>query len=178
VEQPALPEVPAVGAHVTDHVAAYEARFASAPHDRRATLDLVRVLFLAGVDEADAMRRGTEVLSRLDDRVATAQPRPLLLAYEGGFAMLEAKHGIWPWARLRSVRAGLARLDVAVTAAPDNLEVRYLRLVNTLYLPGVFGRGDSAREDLHAVRRLLPHAGADLPPLLVRVMAEVVAGAP
>jgi 15-cis-phytoene synthase len=178
VEQPALPEVPAVGAHVTDHVAAYEARFASAPHDRRATLDLVRVLFLAGVDEADAMRRGTEVLSRLDDRVATAQPRPLLLAYEGGFAMLEAKHGIWPWARLRSVRAGLARLDVAVTAAPDNLEVRYLRLVNTLYLPGVFGRGDSAREDLHAVRRLLPHAGADLPPLLVRVMAEVAAGAP
>jgi hypothetical protein len=93
--------------------------------------------------------------------------RPLLQAYEGAFDALDARHGSWPPARLRAVRSALRQLDAAVAAAPDDVEVRYLRLVNTWYLPGIFGRRDSAREDRDRVEQLMAAAeepGAGVPP--------------
>jgi hypothetical protein len=162
------------------HAHALEARLAADPDDAATALDLARALFLAGVDDRRAVARGAEILSLLQrsgSELSVARV-PLLLAYGGAFLLLDAKHGTWPPARLRSVRAGLERLDAAVAAAPDDVEVRYLRLVSTLYLPGVFGRRESARSDAAALRRLLPAAPATLPPLLHRVMAEVAEAAP
>jgi hypothetical protein len=149
-----------------ERAAQLEAALARAPLDAATALDLARALFFLAVDERDAVARGRDVVSRIhDDMPAFARSHHALLqAYEGAFLALEARHGTWPHARLRAVRSGLRLLDAAVAEAPDDIEVRYLRLVNTHYLPGLFGRRESAREDRRRVEQLLTEARRDVPP--------------
>jgi 15-cis-phytoene synthase len=163
---------PKVGEQVADAVA----RATADPSDADARIDLVRAVFFAAVDDERAVRRGHEAIAvvRRYMPAAAARHEALLLGYEGAFTALEAKHGIWPHARLRAVRRGLARLDAAVAAAPHHLEIRYLRMVTSFHLPSLFGRSEAAREDLHVIEQLLPGSAAHYPPALFRVMAEFV----
>jgi 15-cis-phytoene synthase len=151
-----------------------ESAHAAAPHDAAIGLDLLRSLFFVSVDSAAALPRAQETLERVRGHAPgfARERRSLLLAYEGALLMLHAKHGSWPPARLRAVRGGLERLDAAVAAAPADVEIRYLRLVNTHYMPRFFGRRESAREDLRAVAALLPDAS--LPKALHSVISEFV----
>lgn len=162
-----------------EHVRRLESEHAARPGHAGTMLDLTRALFFVAVDNSAAVSRGSDLVTQLrTDAPAFAHNHaPLILAYEGAFAMLEAKHGAWPPSRLRAVRAGLRRLDDAVAAAPDDVEIRYLRLVNTHYLPGFFGRRDSARQDLAAVQRLMQSPRHGLHPALVPVVAEFLRGA-
>ncbi len=84
-------------------------------------------------------------------------------AYHGALELLEARYGSWPPARLRHARAGFRLLDRAVEAAPDDVEIRYVRLMSYYYLPGFFGKKDIARADLDVVRELLPSARGRIP---------------
>jgi 15-cis-phytoene synthase len=151
-----------------------ESAHAAAPHDAAIGLDLLRSLFFVSVDSAAALPRAQETLERVRAHAPgfARERRSLLLAYEGALLLLHAKHGSWPPARLRAVRGGLDRLDAAVAAAPGDVEIRYLRLVNTHYMPRFLGRRESAREDLRAVAALLPDAS--LPTVLHSVISEFV----
>jgi 15-cis-phytoene synthase len=151
-----------------------ESAHAAAPHDAAIGLDLLRSLFFVSVDSAAALPRAHHTLERVRAHAPgfARERRSLLLAYEGALLMLQAKHGSWPPARLRAVRGGLERLDAAVAAAPGDVEIRYLRLVNTHYMPPFLGRRESAREDLLAVAALLPDAS--LPTALHSVISEFV----
>jgi hypothetical protein len=151
-----------------------ESAHAAAPHDAAIGLDLLRSLFFVSVDSAAALPRAQEALERVRTHAPgfARERRSLLLAYEGALLMLQAKHGSWPPARLRAVRVGLERLDAAVAEAPGDVEIRYLRLVNTHYMPRFLGRRESAREDLRAVAALLPDAS--LPTALHSVIREFV----
>jgi hypothetical protein len=128
-------------------------------------------------------RRAVQQESAVDDAAAlldtlraaapaTGPAAPVLTAYEGAIRLLRAKHGSWPLARLRHVQAGLRLLDRAVADAPDDLEVRWLRLVNGYHLPGIFGRGDTVREDFAAVAALLPERAWHHDPHVVSEIAE------
>jgi phytoene synthase len=165
-------QVPAVEAHV----AAAQQRVAADSLDAAARIDLVRALFFHAVDHETSVVRGhaavAEVRTRLPD--AAAAHAPLLTAYEGAFTALEAKHGFWPHARLRAVRRGLGLLDSAVSAAPTDLEIRYLRMVNGFFLPGLFGRSESVRADLAVLERVLPGSVSLYPAGLFRAMAGFV----
>ena len=146
---------------------------AASPVAGSAALDRVRALFFAAVDDGAAIDDGFAALAEArSGALAERPPDALLLAYDGALTMLRAKHGTWPPSRLRAVRDGLERLDAAVALAPSDVEVLYLRLVNTHYLPGFFGRRDTARADLRAVRVLLPHA----PPTLPAALRDAIAG--
>jgi 15-cis-phytoene synthase len=153
-----------------------DAAVAASPHDPALRLDLIRALFFSAVDDARAVHAGHAELSGL----RAVAPRfadehaALLLAYDGAFAALEAKHGSWPPARLGAVRRGLQSLDSAVQMAPAAVEVRYLRLVNTHYLPAIFGRRDSARDDMRAVAGLLLVPVAGTPDEMRAVMIRFV----
>jgi 15-cis-phytoene synthase len=151
-----------------ERAAHLEALLAAAPADAAVALDLVRALFFVAVDDPHAVVRGRAVLSHLHaEAPAFARSNHALLqAYEGAFLALAARHGTWPLARLRAVRSGLLLLDAAVAAAPDDVEVVYLRLVNTHFLPGLFGRRDTARADLRLVEQLLERPQPDVPPAL------------
>jgi 15-cis-phytoene synthase len=139
-------------------------------------LDLVRALFFVGVEDERAIRLGHATIEQLraDEPRLAARRQHLLAAYEGAFTALEAKHGFWPHARLRAVRRALALLDAAVAADPQDLEIRYLRMINCWYLPSFFGRRDSAHADMSVLERALPQQTDRYPPELFRVMAEFV----
>lgn len=168
-------QAPAAQRAPAAHLAELEAAAAAAPEDRAVALDVIRALYFTAVDDAALVRRGRERVRALQASAAPgAVPEPLLMAYQGAFSMLEAKHGTWPHARLRAVRAGLSHLDRAVQQAPRDPEIRYLRLVSTYYLPGLFGRRDSARDDLRVLAGLLPGAQHSVPPALFAVIADFV----
>jgi hypothetical protein len=94
--------------------------------------------------------------------------------YHGAFTVLRARHSFWPHQKLSHVRAGLAELDRAVDAAPNDAVLRYLRLMGGYYLPGLFGRGDEVSADFSTLARLLPGANAEFPGPMFGVIARFV----
>jgi 15-cis-phytoene synthase len=162
-----------------EHARELEARLSAGPFEPALGMDLARALYFRAVDDAGAVDTGRAALDRLRAEAPdfARAHAPLVLAYDGAFSMLDARHGRWPHARLRAVRTGLARLDAAVAQAPDNLEIRYLRLVSTHYLPSFFGRRDTAREDLRVAAVLVRHDQRDVPPAVRAVIESFIAEA-
>lgn len=130
-------------------------------------LDRLRALYLAAVEDDEAIERGLEEVERLREGSAAGRGGAragLLSAYAGALETLRAKHALWPPAKLRHLRQGLEVLDRAVEEHPEVAEIRYLRLMSCYYLPGVLGRRGSVREDFAALARLLPDARDEYPP--------------
>lgn len=126
----------------------------------------LRSHYRAAVEDESAIERGL----READAVRARSPRSsgshldaTLSAYRGALVTLRAKHALWPRAKLRHLRAGLAVLDSTIARHPDHAEARYLRLMSCYYLPGVLGRKWSVREDFAALARLLPHVRHQYP---------------
>lgn len=131
-------------------------------------LQELRTRYLLAVDDADQIDPARRVLDTLrqsteDSPADGGPPAELLSAWDAALRLLDAKHGFWPRERLRLLRDGLGELDRLVAAHPRQIEIRYLRLVNTAFLPGILGRGDSSREDLAVLARLLPGAAGEYP---------------
>jgi hypothetical protein len=72
-------------------------------------------------------------------------------AYHGALTVMRARYAFWPGRKLRYLRAGLQSLDDEVSAHPDAVEFRYLRLISCYYLPRFLSRSWSVEEDAHAV---------------------------
>ena len=128
-------------------------------------LERVRQIYGEALTAERAIPRGLAEIERLragpDGR--HAETAAALAAYRGAFTVLRAKHGLWPPDRLRHTRNGLAVLDSVETAHPAHAEARYLRLMSAYYLPGLFGRGWSVRDDFAALARLLPAVQDEYP---------------
>jgi len=126
-------------------------------------------LWIQGVDREAAVEEGLAAVSTLRARLDPPPPAQdrLLRAYRGSFLALRSKHGRWPGERLRNLRDGNAFMDAAVAEAPDDVAVRYIRLMSGFYLPGFFGRGEEVDADMAALIRLLPDRGHRLPAELV-----------
>lgn len=122
----------------------------------RSGLEQVRQLYLEAVESERAIARGLAEVERMRAATRDAGLDATLTAYSGAFTTLRAKHGIWPPDRLRHTRAGLAVMDAVIAGHPGDAEARYLRLMSCYYLPGLFGRTWSVRDDFAALARLLP----------------------
>jgi hypothetical protein len=149
---------------------------AQAPNPPRSGIEEVRRLYGEAVRSERAIGAGLAEVERMRIGPAgrDASTGATLSAYTGAFIVLRAKHGIWPPDRLRNVRTGLAVLDSVVAAHPDHAEARYLRLMSCYYLPGLFGRGWSVRDDFAALSRLLPRVRAQYPAELYQVIVRFV----
>lgn len=130
-----------------------------------AGLERVRQIYGEALTAERAIPRGLAEVERLRAGPAGrhAETAAALTAYRGAFTVLRAKHGLWPPDRLRHTRNGLAVLDSVVAAHPGHAEARYLRLMSAYYLPGLFGRGWSVRDDFAALARLLPSVQDEYP---------------
>lgn len=73
---------------------------------------------------------------------------PVIAAYLGSARLLESSRAKLPWRKGKLARQGLALLDRAVAASPDNPEIRFLRGVSTFHLPSAFGFQAKAADDL------------------------------
>jgi 15-cis-phytoene synthase len=130
----------------------------ASPRDPAALLDVVRGRYFLAVDHLDHIEAGHLALDHLQRTVPAGSSGELALrdGYRGALVALQARHGRWPPQRLRDVQRGLGLLDDAVARDPGSAELRYLRLVTGYYLPGLFGRGATVREDFRALAALLP----------------------
>ena len=129
---------------------------AQRPENDSARLELdrnrMRVLHALAAADGDWMDSARAQLHVLDRREAPA----ITQAYAGALAMLDGKYALWPPRKLEYVRAGRRDLDAAVRAAPDDVEVRYVRLVSGHYLPFFLRDDEQVEADARAVARLLP----------------------
>ncbi len=73
---------------------------------------------------------------------------PTLEAYEGSLRLLEAGRTWALWRKHTLSMDGLAEMDSAVNADPNNLEARFVRALTTWHLPFFFHRKDQAEADL------------------------------
>lgn len=140
----------------------------------QAEIEGVRRLYGEALRLERAIPRGLAAVERLRRGSPDGHAAATLEAYRGAFTVLRARHGVWPPDRLRHTRNGLAVLDSVVAAHPAHAEARYLRLMSCYYLPGLFGRGWSVRDDFAALARLLPSVRAEYPPHLYQAIVRFV----
>lgn len=95
-------------------------------------------------------------------------------AYQGALAVVEAKHALWPPAKLDHLKRAAPLLDSAVARSPNHPEIRYLRLMSCYYLPFFFGRKWSVDADFQALARLLPQSKGLVPEGLRAEVAKFV----
>ena len=75
----------------------------------------------------------------------------MITAYSGSLELLEAARTWAVWKKHTLSQEGLAQMDSAVNAAPDNLEARFVRALTTWHLPFFFHRKAQAESDLAAI---------------------------
>jgi hypothetical protein len=154
-----------------------ERRLAARPDSLGLHLERIGTLYVVAVDAPSRIEDGLRAIDSTAVRFGAAGGAPLdarLRGYRGAFITLRAKHAFWPHHKLRHVREGLAVLDEAVAASPDDAVVRYLRLVSGYYLPALFGRRDAVRADFRRLARLLPDARADFPGAMYATVVRFV----
>jgi hypothetical protein len=76
---------------------------------------------------------------------------PLVTVYYGSLRLLEAQHTWALWKKNSLSKQGVQLMDSAVSAAPDALEVRFVRAATDRSLPGFFGRKQQLQSDLDLI---------------------------
>ena len=101
----------------------------------------VRTLYLLAAEEEDQ----AEALLDLTD--ASDQNEPIYLGYEAAGHMMMAKHVGNPFSKMSHFKKGKEKLGDAITAAPENVELRFLRFSVQAEAPGFLGYQDNLEED-------------------------------
>ena len=78
---------------------------------------------------------------------------PLVTVYYGSLRLLEAQRTWALWKKNSLSKQGVQLMDHAVSATPNNLEVRFVRAATDRNLPSFFGRKEQAQSDLGFVVR-------------------------
>ena len=104
-----------------------------------------RSLYYRGIDgDERAYRSAAEMFSRLYD---TDKKAPIVEVYYGSLRLLEASRTWALWKKNGLSREGIELMDRAVSAEPQNLEIRFVRAATTYHLPGFFHRKQQSQED-------------------------------
>ncbi len=82
-------------------------------------------------------------------------PDPLILAYLGSAQAIKAKHAWNPVNKLSYIKKGFGTINAAVSKAPENLEVRFLRFSLEFYVPGFLGYSKNLTADKNKIIDLL-----------------------
>lgn len=126
----------------------------AAPNEQKEIQELYR-RGLAG-DEAAV----EQCITRLEDVTKSEPENQLARVYLGSAYTLRSRDlGFGP-GKLRALRHGLALMDAAVAAAPEEAKVRLARALTTSALPSLFGRKSQSREDFAVLAQLADKAPA------------------
>lgn len=102
------------------------------------------------------------------------ESKPLLQGYKAMAEFMVCYHSKNPYTKLRLFLVGKSTLDRAITQAPDNVELRYLRFAVQTNAPEFLGYRGAILEDKEVILRCLETgAGAD-EDLYCRMMAYLL----
>lgn len=161
----AIPNLTEIAATAKAEIALVDVALRSAPSDPTLHVRKLRALHTVSVQDETLLPAAREALTRSERLAATSSKElaPTLLAYRGAFDVVEARHAMWPTTRLIALRRGLDRLDAAVKQSPSSVDIRYLRLTSTYYLPSLLRRDQNVEDDFKVLANLLPSARSDFP---------------
>lgn len=95
-----------------------------------------------------------QCIEKLEAALATDSSNQLARVYLGSAYTLRSRDlGFGP-KKLRTLRQGIALMDQAVAAAPDDPKIRLARALTDAALPGFFGRGASSRKDFGLLKEM------------------------
>jgi len=84
---------------------------------------------------------------------AIRQKTPVVIAYQGVAEALLAKV-VWnPFTKINYLKTSRDNLQQAVNQAPENIEIRFLRLSTQYYLPSIMGFSSNLPEDKAAIMK-------------------------
>lgn len=134
-----------------------------AAQSHEVTLDDIRVMYIDAIYERVPVRDVLDAIERT--RATSTEGLDLLAVYRGAATVLRARDAVWPGSKLKYTRRGLAALDDAVALHPDNVELRFLRLISCYRLPGFLGRGWSVDEDMEILVARFASLDGKVPPM-------------
>lgn len=79
---------------------------------------------------------------------------PLVWAYIATLEGLKAKHAWNPYSKLKYINQSSKLINIAVSAAPDNLEIRFMRFSLQHFTPAFLGFSKNLEEDKTIILRL------------------------
>ena len=100
---------------------------------------------------SDAVDKAEKYLSRL---IELDSDNALALVYYGSTLTMKARDASMPWDKMKYMKLGFARMDRAVKIAPDNVEVRLIRGINSASVPGMFKRLKFALQDFKQIAQM------------------------
>ena len=133
----------------------WEEQLKKDPENKEVLLNLGKFYHNAGGNDMDedAVKKAEDYLTKLVE----IDPRNALgLVYLGSTFTLRARDASSQEDQLGFVSKGFARMDKAVYFEPDNIEVRMVRGVNSMYMPDMLGRLATAMEDFGHLEKLIP----------------------
>ncbi len=81
--------------------------------------------------------------------------RDLLLAYQGIAQTMMANHVFWPVTKFNHFSEGRHKIEAAIKSAPNNPELRYIRLMVQLNAPSFLGYSHNIQEDIEQLDQYL-----------------------
>ena len=103
-----------------------------------------------------------KALTLVDDLKDLEQISPIELGYLGAVEMIMADHVRNPMKKLHYFNLGKEHLDQAISLAPNEIEVRYLRFVNQAMAPFFLGYNDNYDSDKKFILDSFDKADRDL----------------
>lgn len=139
---------------------------AASPNEQKEVQELYR-RGLAGEKEAVE-----QCIEKLELILQTENGNQLARVYLGSAYTLRSRDlGFGP-KKLQALRKGLALMDQAVRAAPDEPKVRLARALTTSALPKIFGRAGESRKDFEFLAGMAKRAPEKFEEADLKVIAE------
>jgi hypothetical protein len=91
------------------------------------------------------------LIADLEQQTKAQPENKLKLAYLGSAYTLRSRDLFPGPSKWKYLQLGIKTMDDAVSAAPDDLAVRFIRAVNNFQLPGIFNRREIARSDFQTL---------------------------
>ena len=116
------------------------------------TIEKVRLDYRNAVDNESVAKQ------LLDEIQRSGNQNILFMGYQAATEALMAKHAFMPTSKYSWCKKAMNHFEQAIAAAPENLEIRYLRLAVEVNLPSILGMSDDIPADKQQIIRLLPRS--------------------
>jgi hypothetical protein len=105
-------------------------------------IELRNAFILACIDQ----EKNSELINQLS---LLPKNDPLIAAYTGALTAVKAKFSMNPWKKYSLCKEGMATLTKSITLSPNDIEIRYLRLLIAYKTPKIAGfQGDMINDKM------------------------------
>jgi len=117
-------------------------------------LEIGRNLFYASVEDESKLDSAFLIFEKYQKEYPEYQGRAT--TYRGVLTALRGRHAFWVYSKYKLVKEGLKIMDEGISQSPNDLEALFVYGSTCYFMPGLFGRDDSAQNAFVKIIELLP----------------------